>query len=50
MTFCKGCARLVQSNVRQEAVAHSRAVLCVFKFSHVVLRDSCGNIANFVNP
>jgi len=49
MTFCEGCVRLVRSNVRQEAVAHGRAVLCVFKFSQVAQRHSCGNVANFVN-
>jgi len=36
MLSFKGCARLVQSNVKQEAVAHRHAVLCVFKFSQVV--------------
>jgi len=32
----KICAQLVRLNVRQEAVANGRTVLCVFKFSQVV--------------
>jgi len=35
--FLRGCARLVRSNVKQEAVAHGHAVLCVFKFSQLGL-------------
>jgi len=29
---------------------HGCAVLCVFKFSQVVYRHICGNVANFVIP